>query len=629
MDTQNKEESNINVGQPAEDGRSDPLPAQPAQQRGVKPQTVKFTNKRSATVVAPPADMPAKEIVSALGLDQSRDVLLIAGDAAELETEVEAQLVQLFSRGLARAAADATALLIDGGPQTGLSAITGSGVADRGYKSPLVGVVPAAKVSYPGGPAQGEALEPHHSHFVLTEGDEWGDETEILFQLVEALAGPNQVVTVLVNGGEVAKQQILQSVRRGWPVIMIRGGGGLADEIADLWQKRPPFIADPALAEIAIEGKLHFFQLGVGSIGEFERRLEQLLHFKEADTISTLELMWQRFAEYDQNAKRQQGSFTRMQSSVLVLGVVATLLAITEFLFKSNFDLSILSYFYTERAMYYVLLIIPIGIALLTTAANRFSAGTKWILLRASAESIKKEIYRYRTRTEIYSDRATKKTSREVKLEQKSEILSRKLMQTEVNISAISPYNGPIPPLNAAAPGDDGLSFLTPERYMTYRLQDQLAWYRSRTVRLEKQLKWLQWLIWGSGAVGTFLVAVGLELWIALTTSIVTALTTYLEYQQVENRLMSYNQTATDLENVRSWWISLSTEEQADPRNIDKLVGQTETTIHSEHAAWVQEMQDAMAELRAEQSGEDSDDDGDGSTSKVQTGSLLITNVNR
>jgi hypothetical protein len=626
VDTQHKEESIVNSGQPAEDGKRDSLPAQ---QPRVTPQTVKFANKRSATVVVPPATTPMADIISALGLGQPGDVLLIVGDAAELEAEVEAQLIQLFSRGLARAAADANARLVDNGRQTSISAITGRGVADRGYKSPLVGVAPAAKIAYPGDSAQGEALEAHHSHFVLTEGDEWGDETEALFQFVEALAGPNQVVVVLVNGGETAKEQILQSVRQGWPVIIIRGSGGLADEIADLWQKRPPFIADPALAEIIVEGKLHFFQLGVGSIGEFERRLEQLLHFKEADTISTLELMWQRFAEYDQNAKRQQRSFTRVQSSILTLGVVATLLAITEFLFKNGFDMTIPSYFYTERAMYYVLLIIPIVIALLTTAANRFSAGTKWILLRASAESIKKEIYRYRTRTEIYSDRATKKTSREVKLEQKSEILSRKLMQTEVNISAINPYNGPIPPLNAAAPGDDGLSFLTPERYMTYRLQDQLGWYRNRTVKLEKRLKRLQWLIWGAGAVGTFLVAVGLELWIALTTSIVTALTTYLEYQQVENTLMRYNQTATDLENVRSWWISLSAEEQADPRNIDKLVGQTETTIHSEHAAWVQEMQDAMAELRAEQSGEDTDDESDGSTTKVETGSLLITNVNR
>ena len=37
-----------------------------------------------------------------------------------------------------------------------------------------------------------------------------------------------------------------------------------------------------------------------------------------------------------------------------------------------------------------------ITITVLIAAANRFSAGNKWIFLRATAESIKKEIYRYR-----------------------------------------------------------------------------------------------------------------------------------------------------------------------------------------------------------------------------------------
>ena len=99
--------------------------------------------------------------------------------------------------------------------------------------------------------------------------------------------------------------------------------------------------------------------------------------------------------------------------------------------------------------------------------------------------------------------------------------------------------------------------------------------------------------------------ALGFELWIALTTALITAFTTYVEYQKVEERLMRYNQTATDLDNIERWWVALSAEEQAYPENLDKLVGQTETSIHSEHAAWVQDMQDAMAELRAEQTGEE------------------------
>jgi len=602
--------------------------------QGLTPQQVQFSNHNRAKLVIPPPDTNPADIIKALGLQQPDGLLLMVGGETKMADEVEAHLIQLFSRGLARAAADAEAMILDGGRDTRVMAMMGRGVADRGHKSVLVGVAPAKKVTFPGGPGEGSisngnALEPNHSHFVLTEGNEWGDETKSLFELASALAGTKQAVTVLVSGDSIAKKQILQSVRHDWPVIIIRGSGGLADEIADLWQKRPPFIPDPDLAEITVDGKLHFFQLGVGSISEFERRIEQLLQFQEADTVSTLELAWQRFADYDKNASRQQRGFSRMQASILILGVVATLLALTEFSFKNNLDLVGINLL-IDQTMYVILLFIPITIALLTAAANRFSAGNKWILLRASAESIKKEIYRYRTRTEIYNDKETKRFSREVKLERKIDILSRKLMQTEVNGSAIEPYDGPVPPKYGAADGDDGLSFLTPERYMTYRLQDQLNFYQSRTVKLEKKLQRLQWLIYFAGAVGTALVALRYELWIALTTSLVTAFTTYLEYQQVENTLIRYNQTATDLANVRSWWVALSAEEQADPKNIDKLVGQSETTIHSEHAAWVQEMQDAMAELRAEQTDEESQtskDDGQSAQPDIST--QLITDTDR
>ena len=172
----------------------------------------------------------------------------------------------------------------------------------------------------------------------------------------------------------------------------------------------------------------------------------------------------------------------------------------------------------------------------------------------------------------------------------------------EVNTSAIRDYKGPVPPKYGAADGDNGMDYLSPDRYLKLRLQDQLSYYRRKTDELEKQLHRLQWIIYLAGAAGTLLVAIDLELWIALTTTIATSLTTFLQYQKVEEKLMRYNQTATDLMNVQNWWMALSPEEQANPDNIDKLVGQSEMTIHVEHASWVQEMQDALAELRAEQS---------------------------
>ena len=91
----------------------------------------------------------------------------------------------------------------------------------------------------------------------------------------------------------------------------------------------------------------------------------------------------------------------------------------------------------------------------------------------------------------------------------------------------------------------------------------------------------------------------------ALTTAVVTAFTTYLEYQQVEHTLIKYNQGATDLANVQAWWLALSAEEQAVQDNIDKLVAHTERIIKNELAGWGQEMQDALAELRTKRAGED------------------------
>ena len=152
--------------------------------------------------------------------------------------------------------------------------------------------------------------------------------------------------------------------------------------------------------------------------------------------------------------------------------------------------------------------------------------------------------------------------------------------------------------MDAAQGGDDGLSILPPDRYVELRLGDQLNFYRSKTVKLEKQLKVAQWSIFVIGGLGSLLAAINQQVWIALTTALAAALTTYLSYQQTESTLTKYNQTATDLANVKSWWTALPPEEKAKQVNIDALVDHTEQVLQSELDGWVQQMQNALAELR-------------------------------
>jgi dipeptidase len=90
-------------------------------------------------------------------------------------------------------------------------------------------------------------------------------------------------------------------------------------------------------------------------------------------------------------------------------------------------------------------------------------------------------------------------------------------------------------------------------------------------------------------------------LWVAVTTALATAFIAFLQYRQTEHTLLQYTQTSTNLENVKAWWTALSAQEQADRKNVDKLVETTERILESEHRSWIQQMQDALAQLRGEQ----------------------------
>ena len=144
---------------------------------------------------------------------------------------------------------------------------------------------------------------------------------------------------------------------------------------------------------------------------------------------------------------------------------------------------------------------------------------------------------------------------------------------------------------------DDKYSDLEPPQYLNYRLEDQFDWYRKKCKQLDRQLQSLQTWVYLLGGTGTFLAAVQLQSWVAVTTGFTGALINYLEFKRVEATLVGYNQAADALYDIRAWWTSLSTIEQKNPENFALLVKSTEETIRSEHTSWLQDMQDKLAQL--------------------------------
>jgi len=256
------------------------METQPASQ-AMNKWEIHFPNGNRAQAVFSPAGTCATDLLHTLGIQQPDAVIIITGGASEMDEQEHPDLVRLFTCGIAQVAGSERVLIIDGGTQAGVMAIMGRAVAGKQRKSMLLGVAPAGSVVYPGKSTdmsdnEGVPLDPNHSHFVLVETDEWGGETEMMYELAEALSTGRPSVAVLVNGGSIAKSEVLHNVRQKRPIIVIEDSGRLADEIARLWQEKPFYISDPQLAEITLHGNIHVFPLS-GSAKELVQLTRYLL----------------------------------------------------------------------------------------------------------------------------------------------------------------------------------------------------------------------------------------------------------------------------------------------------------------------------------------------------------------
>jgi hypothetical protein len=571
------------------------------QHRGIKSKEITFSNRKTARMVEASANVAARDIINALSLEPPKAIILIFGGAANnLEPSSNSYLEQIFAC-LAQLTLDIDGLIIDGGTEFGVMKLMGQKVAEIQFKPPqILGIAPSGKVTYPEGEVKEIAenrasLDPNHSHFVLVQGNQWGDETDKMFEIIGSLSEePIPTLAILAGGGEISKREILHSVRHGLPIIVIENTGKLADEIASYKKKQKPskITDDIVMKEIVSYDAIKLFPVN-GVIDDFKRTLVDSLNH---DPL--LELAWKHFALYDKHAIRLQDNFNKFQIVILSLGVIATALALSQTQFKPSLDLNPI----LNELLKFILIALPITISVMLAASNRFRLGTKWVLLRASAEAIKSEIYHYRTRAHLYRRETEKKgqESPRQKFSSRIRYINNQLMKTEVSLHGFEEYDGEIPPkMSGAAAEDDGYSILTTDKYIKIRIGDQLSYYQKKIVKLERQLRYLQWMILVIGGIGTFLAAaqVQLQLWIALTIALAGAFAAFLEYRQVENTVIKYNQTATELSNIKAWWQSLIISEKIDTNNIDRLVKQTEEALSTELTGWVKQMQDTIDKL--------------------------------
>ena len=246
-----------------------------------KPFNVAFTSGAQARVVRVrrPEELPVA--LGELGLSGRRPVLVLVGGAGGLSETDTSRLLPMFAGVLAPLAEAAGASVVDGGTDAGVMRLMGRARDGMGATFPLIGVASTGTVALPGvPPSRPEAapLEPHHTHFVLVPGSEWGDESRWLVRAAGELAGGGPSVTVLVNGGQIALKDVALSVESGRVVIAISGSGRAADELAGAL--RDGATADGRAGELAASGLLRVVDLSAGELA-LARIIEEALSAKE------------------------------------------------------------------------------------------------------------------------------------------------------------------------------------------------------------------------------------------------------------------------------------------------------------------------------------------------------------
>jgi hypothetical protein len=272
---------------------------------------------------------------------------------------------------------------------------------------------------------------------------------------------------------------------------------------------------------------------------------------------------------------------------VILLGVLATLFAILTEVYPENWPP------FGNEAIKVLLVIVPIASSIVAAYSNKFFGKGEWLVMRAGAEEIKKEIYIYRTI--LKND-----PNRRAWMEQRLADILRSVHRSMGGEFLMEPYQGSVPPrYDPNDPDDDeGFANLSGDQYCQFRLLDQLTWHNKKALHYNRERRRLQALILASGGAGTLLAALpwsGFGLWVALTSSIAAGFLSWQQMRNLDSIIKNFSKVVIELTIIHSHWKNLTNFERTEAEFF-KIVFHTENILWSQNSEYVKSMQAAITE---------------------------------
>ncbi len=302
---------------------------------------------------------------------------------------------------------------------------------------------------------------------------------------------------------------------------------------------------------------------------------------------SILELAWRYYAQLDEGEQTRSQTQKRVYRWVILLGILATLFAILTEVYPENWPS------FGNEIIKVLLAVVPITSSIVAAYSNKFFGKGDWLVMRAGAEEIKKEIYTYRTI--LKND-----PNRRAWMEQRLADILRSVQRSMGGEFVMEPYQGSVPPrYDPNDPDDDeGFANLNGDQYLKFRLLDQLTWHNKKAQRYHNERKRLQTLILLAGGAGTLFAALpwsGFGLWVALTSSIAAGFLSWQQLRNLDSIIKNFSKVVVELTIIHSHWKNLSDAERTDSEFF-KMVFHAENILWSQNSEYVKSMQAAITE---------------------------------
>jgi hypothetical protein len=306
-----------------------------------------------------------------------------------------------------------------------------------------------------------------------------------------------------------------------------------------------------------------------------------------------LEVAWTRFSQLDAISLERSKAHLRLRRWIAALGILTTLFAILSELFAESLPPL------AAIALKFVFIVTPLAASGLAAYVTQFYSSGDWLVTRAGAEEILKEIYAYRT---ILQNTPT----RRMWLEERLGEIQRSVYRGMNGELILKPYKGVLPPTSRFNPTypntDPGFNDLTGDEYFSYRLENELGWHIREINKRQKERVSLKIYIVVAGLAGALFAAWGesLTMWVALAAAFSAALIGWQELRSLDSVVRNYSKVVLELNILFDHWKNLEGEER-NQTEFYKTVRSTEDILWAQNVEYIKAMQEALRDSDLEE----------------------------